>query len=356
MTTLRGIPFSPAFQASGATNFYGPGSGPGHGWWYHTPLHLFGLNFAGSTLVSKTTTLDARPGNMPLKKDGVTPKEWIPKCIIVNREKRAVLNAVSLSGPGLEFLLTSGEWHRQREPFFISVMSLAKKAEDRRAELRAIFERLAKAKREERFLADWGIQPNFSCPNGGVDPNDLVDEVVPTLEMADEILPNTIPLMPKFGPEIHPKSMLKICKAPRCDAISVFNTLPFGKHPAWAKISLPVDWRRIFGTDDPKESPMAKRFPGCAGGYSGAYMLHFLLEWLGQVRGLGVHIPICAGGGILSPSAAALVLGAGADAVSIGSMAMLAPTQVQKTIASAHEYVHRHRHVYRFQQPVTSQP
>ncbi len=334
---LRGIRFGPVHQASGATNFFGHGLGRGHGWWYHKLLYPFGLNFAGSTVVTKTTTLLARKGNMPLKADGVTPKEWIPRCIIVNRKEQVVLNAVSLSGPGIESLITSGEWQRKTEPFFISVMSLAPTPEGRRAELEGLLERLAAAKKHERFRADFGVQINFSCPNGGIDPNALLDEVVPALEVADKTLPNTVPVMPKFGPEAYPESVWKIAQHPRCDAICVFNTLPYGKHPRWASMTPPVDWKELFGSAE--VSPLEKRFPGFKGGLSGAPLRQFLFEWLDKARHrYGITKPICAGGGILSPETALEVLKVGADAVFLGSIAMLAPTRVRQTIRAVHRY------------------
>lgn len=332
---LRGINFGPVLQASGATNFHGKG------YWYHWPLRAFGLDFRGSTVITKTTTLKARPGNLPLKKDGVTPKEWIPRCIIVSRRKKVTLNAVSLSGPGLEFLIQAGWWQRFTEPFQISVMSLQNTPEGRLAELEGIFYRLTAAKKYEHFHADWGVQANWSCPNGGLNPNDLVDEVVPFLEMAEKALPSSVPLTLKFGPEVHPRSMLRITNHPRADALCFCNTLPFGKHPTWAKESPPVDWKALFGTGDPSESPMSNRFPGFPGGLSGAPLKPFLFEWLRAVRGLGIQKPIIAGGGLLSANDAGLAFDAGADAVSPGSIAMLAPTQVRPMIRSVHAYVRR---------------
>ena len=339
---LRGINFGPVLQASGATNFYGHGRGRGHGWWYHRLLHHCGLDWANSTVVTKTTTLLARKGNMPLKEDGVTPKEWVPRCIIVNRKKKVVLNAVSLSGPGLDFLISSGEWQKRTEPFLVSVMSLMPTAEGRRAELDAIFDHLATAKKTGIFTpTGWGVQVNRSCPNGGLNPNDLIDEVIPMLEMAEKVLPASVPLTLKFGPEVHPRSMIRIANHPRCDCVCFCNTLPFGKQPLWAKETPPVDWKALFGTDDPKESPLAKRFPGFAGGLSGAPLKPFVQEWPRAVRALGIQKPIIAGGGLLSANDAGLAFDAGADAVSPGSIAMLAPTQVRPFIRGAHWYAKR---------------
>lgn len=340
---LRGINLGTVHQASGVTNFFGPGFGAGHGWWYHKPLWAFGLRFGDSTDVSKTTTLLDRPGNMPTKKDGMTPKEWMPKCVIRIPEYRAALNAVSLTGPGLEPLLKTHTWQRRRKPIVISVMSLAKTPEGRKEELTAIFHMVARfydeAYRLYGFRPQWVIQINFSCPNGGLDPNSLITEVVPILEIAHSILPDGIPVMPKFGPEIQPESIIRIAKEPRCDAIHYCNTMPFGKHPKWAEDVVPIDWKKIFGTDDPKESPMAKRFPGFPGGYSGTDLLRFVLAWVPKVRKLGVQIPICAGGGILCENDAVRTLRSEADAVALASIAMLAPTKVASTIKAANAFV-----------------
>lgn len=332
MLILRGIHFDPVFQASGATNFYG------QGWWYHKLLAPFGLRFTHTTFVSKTTTLLPRAGNMKLKADGVTPKEWFPKCVYVDRNRRLALNAVGLSGPGMQSLLESGKWQKQTRPFFISIMSLEKTPRDRLAEVREMCEMLTHVYNARTLVGCFGIQVNCSCPNGGLDPNALVDEVIPVLEMMEYVLPPQIPVMPKFGPEVRPSSLARIAKHRRCYAVCAFNTLPFGKHPVWATRTSPINWKVLFGTDDPHESPIAKRFPGFAGGLSGAPLLPFLIEWLEQVHALGISIPINAGGGILSGNDAGHVLDAGADSIFLGSIAMLAPTQVQKTIQFAHRY------------------
>lgn len=341
---LRGINFGPVLQASGATNFYGPGFGRGHGWWFHPLLFPLGLNWKGSTTVTKTTTLFARRGNMPRKRDGVTPRELMPRCIIVKPRRKVVLNAVSLSGPGLDFLLASGEWQRRTEPFFISVAPSSETPKGRKMELEEVFRRLAAAKRDGQFRAEWGLQINVSCPNSDADPSALIDEVAPTLESAAQILPPTIPVTAKFGPELPPKTLKQIIAAAssgRLDAVCVFNTLPFGRYPRWAEGLPPVDWHGLFGTADPKESPLAKRFPGFAGGLSGAPLLPFLVAWLCQARKEGITIPINAGGGILSPVAARAVFDAEADSISLGSIALLAPIKVGAAIRAAREYARR---------------
>src|SRR4051794_20119064 len=85
-------------------------------------MRPFGLRFDEATFVAKTTTVEPRAGNMPLK--GTTPREWKPRCIAVNVREAAVLNAVGLSGPGLEALLADGRWQARTDPFFLSFMAV----------------------------------------------------------------------------------------------------------------------------------------------------------------------------------------------------------------------------------------
>ncbi len=74
---LRKTEFGKVFCAAGARNFFGTEA---DAYWFHR-FWLFravywvmsqilgrpwGLNYAGSTFVTKTTTLGARDGNMPL--------------------------------------------------------------------------------------------------------------------------------------------------------------------------------------------------------------------------------------------------------------------------------------------------
>jgi dihydroorotate dehydrogenase len=327
--TLRGIRFWPVSQASGVNNFYG------QGYWFHRYLRPFGLQFSGSNFTTKTSTLFARPGNMPLESDGVTPRELFPKCIIVDHRRECALNAVSLSGPGLEFLLQSGEWQRFVNPFQISLMSLAPTAKDRIRELRECFSMVSAARRGLKFRAAFGVQVNMSCPNGEVDPKVVLEEALPILDMAEEELAPQIPLTAKFGPDLHPESAVKIAAHPRCDGLCVLNTLPFGRHPTWATETEPVDWEALFGTDDPKKSPLAKRFPGFAGSLSGAPLRPFLMEWLAKARAAGVRKHIEAGGGLLLNEDVQDAFDAGADSVSIGSAALLKPWRVKGMIRYA---------------------
>mgnify|MGYP001568427696 CR=1 FL=1 len=309
---LRVIHFVSVWIASGTTNFFG------QGWWYHPWLWLFGLDFSKATFVAKTTTLLPRLGNMPMKRDGMTPREFKPKCIHVNLRTGAAVNAVGLSGPGLEFLLNTGRWQARRSPFLISFMSLASTPEERLEETRKFVSRMKMEK--PRFRADFGIQANYSCPNGGLDPSGLIKEVLTHL---DELGALGVPIVPKFGPDLLPEAAIEIARHPACDALCVFNTLQWNNLPEAERL-------KFFGTT---VSPLEKRFgPKFKGGVSGRPLTPITLAWLKKVRAMGLRKPINAGGGILSLEDARQVMRAGADSISIGSMAFLAPTQVRRTI------------------------
>lgn len=307
---LRGIDFGFVWQASGATNFYG------QGWWYHHLLRPFGLDFSGATFVAKTSTMFPREGNMPLKNDRVTPKEWLPQSIHVNRKTGAALNAVSLSGPGLDFLLRSGEWQKRKDAYFISIMSVAGTADERQGEI----ERCANLIREhKKGLGRFGIQLNVSCPNGGLDTKSLVTETMPYL---DTLRGLDVPVVVKLGPETQIKAAAEIANHPACDALHVFNTLPWDKLPDEEKI-------KYFGTTtSPLVAKLGEKFKG---GVSGKPLKGRLVNWLRDARNYGIRKPINAGGGILCSNDAGDMIDAGADGISLGSIAFLASTQVKRT-------------------------
>ena len=127
---LRGINFGHVLDASGVRNF------DGRGWWYHSWLRDFGLDFRGSTFVAKTTTFLLREGYMPLRENGFAPQNRFPDCVKVKFFKGVALNAVGLSGPGAQSLFDDGMWQRWPDPFFLSFMSVEKTAWARLGEMR----------------------------------------------------------------------------------------------------------------------------------------------------------------------------------------------------------------------------
>lgn len=316
---LRKTNFKAVWCASGARNF------DGKGWWFHDYLKPFGLNYEGSTFQAKTTTLEARAGNMPLREDGLTPIEHQPKCIIVKPFKGIALNAVGLSGPGAEQLFKMGTWQKRTEPFVLSFMSVGKTAQERQQEL-ATFCVMLKLHLTE-FKAPVALTVNFSCPNAGLKLMDLHTEVTKSLSIAGGI---GIPLIAKFNALLPPEAAYHLGEHPDLDAICMSNTIPWGSLPER------IDWKRLFGSET---SPLAHLG---GGGLSGKPLKPIVLDWIRAARRNSYKKPIIACGGILCPDDAIEMLEAGANAVELGSMSFLRPWNIGRTIHAVHAWTKQH--------------
>ena len=312
---LRDIDFGPVLGASGVQGFFG------EGYPYHKYLNFVpGFSFKGMAFVAKTTTLSQRKGNMPSKKDGITPRELYPKCIVVKFRKGIVLNSVGLSGPGAEYIFETGLWQKRTEPFFISFMSVESSTEDRIMEIKEFVEMFLKYL--PGFRASVGLQINFSCPNAGLHPEDLINEVGKVLDIASQL---NVPLMPKFNVTLSMDISCDVSEHKHCDAICISNTIPWGQLPE------KIDWEGLFGSSI---SPLAE-FGG--GGLSGKPLLPILCQWVREATDFGIKVPINSGGGILFPDDINLVYRAGAASVSLGSIVMLRPWNMKKVITKAHQ-------------------
>lgn len=306
---LRGVDFGSVFNASGARGFMG------EGYWFHRPWKPFGLDWTGSTLVLKTTTLKARKGNMPLEPD-FGPSEAFPKCIIVKPVKGVVLNSVGLSGPGVRDLLPHwASLPKKMSPYFVSFMSVEPDQKARVEEANAFFDIMADWR--EQLGGNFGLQINLSCPNVGLDPSSLLEEARTVLTAAARV---EVPVTVKINALVPVEAAVTISEHWACDAIVCSNTIPWGKLPE------KIDWRGLFGSDT---SPLAHLG---GGGLSGAPLSPIVAEWVHKARMAGLKKPIIAGGGILRPEDADDMLDAGADAVELGSVAILRPWRVRDII------------------------
>lgn len=305
---LRDVDFGHVMCASGARNF------DGSGWWWHRMLRPFGLDYSGSTLVAKTTTFAPRKGNMGL--DGIRPTSLLPDCVVVKPLQGAVLNAVGLSGPGVDYLLQSGLWDlSSRRPFFMSFMAVSPTPRERLLELQQFVD--AVSGKLTHAASAVGLQINFSCPNANVDPLSLADEMWSAVTMASTL---DIPLVAKVNALFPHSSIMEIGKHPGLDAICSSNTIPWGKLPDR------IDWKGIFGSSD---SPLAK-YGG--GGLSGAPVRDLIVGWISGLRLRGFMKPIIGCGGILSRGDADAFIQAGSSAVELGSVSILRPWRVQGII------------------------
>lgn len=334
---LKGVNFGKCFISAGTLNFFGEGWRMPHKFYELLP----GFNFTGTTFISKTTTIDAREGNMRLKED-LQPKELFPRCIKAYPSKKIMLNAVGLSGPGAEHLFRLGKWQAKKEPFFISFMAVNGTKEERWNEMRR-FICLTK-NHLPYFNAKIGLEINFSCPNAGHDTEKLINEAADLLTIAREL---NLPLIAKVNALINPLLIKNLVLRGLCDAISVSNTIPYGQLPD------DIDWEDLFG----KESPL-KKYGG--GGLSGQPLLPITASWITKARHAGIAIPIIGGGGILSEEDVDLIKAAGANAMSISSVAILRPWKVADIIYYANTGERRNKTNYEnhpdFYQPNFYQP
>lgn len=314
---LRDISFNPVLSASGAMGFKGDNSEYLH----HGLMWPLAPDFEGMTFVAKTVTLFKREkadgANMELDV-GLRPVELFPKCIAINWWTCETVNAVGLANCGILQMLGREVWQAKTEPFVISFMSVAPTAEERIIELHRFIMILKDYL--PYFNAPFALQINFSCPNAGINPMDLISEVASSLDVAGIL---GVPIMPKFSiSQMTVESALEISKHEHCDAICMSNTIPWFGLPQAVQVS-------SFGS---VVSPLIKRGLTMEGGYSGPYMYPLVLDWVRRYKKAGGTKHINAGGGIFSKSDIKKLYLAGADSVFLGSVCMLRPWRVQELI------------------------
>jgi dihydroorotate dehydrogenase len=321
---MNGNNFGLVTGAAGVEGFFR------EGYAHHALLKPLGLTFEGCAFVSKTTTLEARTGNMPLEEGGIAPLELLPRCILPNFRLETfslsvrmflegiMLNSVGLSGPGAKVLFDTGRWQSRTEPFYISFMSVAPTPEQRLAELETFIELFMGYKRT--FKTTVGLQINRSCPNIGINPDGLICESKEEMKIVHHA---HVPTVWKFNILAPPSAIREIFRDNHNDGICISNTVLWGKLPEI------IDWVGLFGTEI---SPLAK-FGG--GGLSGKPLLPLVADWVKNARSCGIKNYINAGGGILSPKDVVTLRKAGANSCFIGSVANLRWWRMRKIIATA---------------------
>lgn len=319
------IHYSPIFCAPGTRGFFG------EGYPIHKLTRLAGMTFKGTSFVAKTATLKALKGNMPLKKDGLTPVEIAPKCIEAYPRSGHMLNAVGLSNVGFWKLFFDGRWQTLDEPFMLSFMpkgdALAEKADECRGWVHDfLFQYYERP--HGRFAADFSIQINFACPNTGADPSTFLAEVGEILMAVQPLRQAGIPIVANFNAFVPVRALLDA--EPLCDAFWIANTIPWG--------SPGIDWSPFAVGKDEKGwiSPLKARGIPADGGLSGPLCLPFSVRKVDEAIAGGVKRPIIAGNGIQKPEDVELLRSAGASAVAIGVAAILRPHRTKSIISAAH--------------------
>lgn len=323
---LRGVDFGSVRIASGTLGFFG------EGYTYQKLLYPLNLGFPFTTFVAKTMTYqprlrpDKKEGNMPLREDNIRPKEFKPSCIWVDMRKKTALNAVGLSNAGAGFLLSVGEWQKIWKAFFLSIMSVELDVDKRLMELEQLCTLFMQYL--PYFHAPVGLEWNVSCPNVGLDPQELIDEIEAGLSILQVL---GIPILVKFNVLTPVEVAERVSQHPACDGFCVSNTIPWGKLPDR------IDWKGLFGSDI---SPLQK-FGG--GGLSGKPLLALTAEWVRNARAAGISKSIHAGGGILSPRDVKILGDAGADSVFLGSISFLRPHNILPAITYGNYYFERRK-------------
>lgn len=303
-----------------------------YNWWlfpfvFRKPL-FWARDRPWCAFTAKTTTLNGNTGFMPMKQDGVTPAEWIPKSVWVSWRRDLTVNSVGLSGPPARALFETGDWQARTEPFMLSFMSIRATKGERIDELRQYVAILREFIPE--MQAPFALQINFSCPNVGVkhDPRELVGEIEEALRIASVL---GVPLVPKVVCTITARQLVEIGELPYCDAVCTTNTLPWGTYPER------IDWQRIFGT---AESPLVNLDPKSSnpnrGGASGWPLLPINCGLISEARKLGMETPIIASGGVAGPRTVEMYRIAGANHVEWGSSAARRPFTTRRGIHAAH--------------------
>jgi dihydroorotate dehydrogenase len=311
MLMLNGTKFGSIFCATGARGFYGEGY-PFHRYWRY-----FGMDWSGTGFSGKTLTLPPRPGNMPLREDGTTPKEFAPRCIWVSfRNGGEMMNAVGLSNFGAEYYLKSGHYHKIQKPFFISFMCMAGDRTGREAELRDFCHLL---KQYLPFRVAVALQENFGCPNSGHDLSELQQEICTHVEIAKSIL--GIPVVINTNALMPTDVLLEAAQV--VDGFWIGNTISFRDKATDGKI----DWSQ-YG----EVSPIRRRGIGADGGLSSPQCLPLTVNKVWELRESGISLPIVAGNGIRDETDIDVLETAGADAVFVGSLAVVRPRRMRTVV------------------------
>lgn len=321
---LRGINFPPICTASGASGFFSPKE-----YWYHrfwSPWKATGLTFKGMGTTAKTMTMLPTKGNMPMQPDGITPKEWMPDCIVVRPLQAVVLNSVGLANPGAASLLSRNIWQqRNGGPFRISFMAPIKQGEstsDRLDQYREFTDLLLRHQ-PRTWRSFIGLELNGSCPNTGGDPSHIVNEMGQALDITRKL---RIPLLCKFSATVPVTAVAEIAAHPECDAITMSNTI------LWGQLPDQINWKRLFGTE---VSPLVLLG---GGGLSGWPLRKIVRRWIEEAADSNFPKPISVCGGINSAEAVqescSIPL---VKECQIGTAGMLYPWRMRRIIRTAHE-------------------
>jgi dihydroorotate dehydrogenase (NAD+) catalytic subunit len=230
--------------------------------------------------VTKSVTRHARTGS--------------PEPRVAMLDEGTLVNAVGLKNPGIDGVsLTWADTMRSLErPVFLSVTG-------------TIEELVEIVERAESFDWIYAYELNLACPNTGSgaplvagDPDATARHVASVRERTKR------PIVAKLGPATSDiGAVARAAEAAGADGITAVNTIP------------------VRAYDDDGESLLSVD----RGGMSGTWLHPIALDCVARIAG-AVSIPVIGCGGVASPASMRRMFDAGAQAVSVGTAAAIAPT------------------------------
>ena len=270
------------------------------------------------TLVSKTSTLKSREGN--IKKSRGILEHLFPSWAKMDFFSGHTINAMGLPNLGIKALLELRIWQKNKEPLFISIMAVESTLEKRLDELRRMVDIIGEYKNE--FVAPIGLQINRSCRNLRHKVSDNIKDIVKESSQGLEIA-STLgwPLVEKFAIDTAPvKAIKELQDNTNLDGICVSNTVNYNYQGLGKK---------IFGINI---SPLAHLG---GGGISGPELLPLVCDYIKEIHDLGFTKNINGGGGIFCKEDVEKYRDAGANSIFVGTVATYYPRRVAGIIQRA---------------------
>lgn len=306
LTLSNGHSFSVA-TAAGALGF----DGRGYLWEKYALIPLRVIDPRLYTIITKTFTPNPRKGNM----------RWWRPCVWPFGLRGGAVNQMGLPNPGICWLVDQHKRGRFPVPGLPTIVSIT-------PETSLEAEAMGSALNKMREIK--GIEINVSCPN-------VADKYVHSSR--PEKLIQACILHDKVR---HVRSLLRMVKTETDHPVGIKLgfTDPYREiceeldgEADWFDLINTIPWKTIYPN---QKTPL--RWQGLdAGGVSGPYIASYALDALFNVtrmhsdntnRKTPLRTPIISGGGVTSANAGLHRLGAGAAAVTIGTMFLTRPWRV----------------------------
>ena len=317
-----GIAFGNVWTAPGIRGFFGEE-------YEHQKIlsrHIPWYSFKDVTFVAETVTAHPQAGDIPFDEGSISLRGKRPVRTVFGFWQflwGVMLSATKLSGVGIEAIIRKGLWQRIPEPFMISITPVGKTRKERREEIQKIAMRLEEL--VPLLCGPVAIQMNRSCPDVKYKcaRGKFVTETLNHLLLFEK-------LRHAYGVRVFVKidvfmgihDAKRITSHPVCSGLIVSDTMSWDMVPKWMRLL-------FFGS---AISPLAY-FGG--GELSGWPLRRRISRWIRAAREIGITKHINAGGGISGPFGVWSVWRAGADSISLSTIAIARPWMLRPTVLFA---------------------